>query len=133
MKVQIIRKQGIELDSQDTALCEKRTMLFYNCEKVRDQRRIRDYDRLSEERSAFRSADVKDIAESCQIPSCHVIFRGSESVGKSRTIHIEREMVLTACLAEVGQFFQGIQGSVFRRLGDIDHARHDHVLMVIIR
>ena len=37
-----------------------------------------------------------------------------------------------AGLAESSQFFQGIQGSVFRRLGDIDHARHDHVLMALI-
>ena len=63
MKVQIICEQGIELDPQNAAFRKKRAVLFYNCEKVRDQRRIRDHDRLSEERSAFRSADVEDIAE----------------------------------------------------------------------
>ena len=63
MKVQIICEQGIELDPQDAAFREERSVLLYDREKVRDQRRIRDSDRLAEERSAFRSADVEDIAE----------------------------------------------------------------------
>ena len=68
MKVQIICEQGIELDPQNAAFRKKRAVLFYNCEKVRDQRRIRDYDRLAEERSALCSADIEDIAKSRKIP-----------------------------------------------------------------
>jgi len=68
MKVQIICEQGIELDPQDAAFREERSVLLYDREKVRDQRRIRDYDRLAEERSALCSADIEDIAKSRKIP-----------------------------------------------------------------
>mgnify|MGYP000850121059 CR=1 FL=1 len=61
MKVQIICEQGIELDPQDAAFREERSVLLYDREKVRDQRRIRDYDRLAEERSALCSADIKSL------------------------------------------------------------------------
>ena len=75
MKVQIICEQGIELDPQNAALRKKRAVLLYDREKVRDQRRIRDHNRLAEERSALRSANIEDIAESRKILQCHVVFR----------------------------------------------------------
>ena len=64
---QRIREKGIKLDPQNAAFCEKRAVLFYDRKKVRDQRRIRNHDRLAEERSTLGSADIEDIAKSRKI------------------------------------------------------------------
>ena len=66
-RAEIIREKGIKLDPQNAAFREKRAVLFYDRKKVRDQRRIRNHDRLAEERSALCSADIEDIAKSRKI------------------------------------------------------------------
>ena len=67
MKIEIIGKQDIKLDPQDTAFCEQGTVLFNDRKKMRDQCRIGDHDSFAKESTAFCPTDVEDIAESCEI------------------------------------------------------------------
>ena len=67
MKIEIIGKQDIKLDPQDTAFCEQGTVLFNDRKKMWDQCRIGDHDSFAKESTAFRPTDVEDIAESCEI------------------------------------------------------------------
>ena len=89
--------------------------------------------RLPEQRPALRSSDIEGVAEAPEIRQGHVVFRGRQGVGQPGAVHVEGGIIAVAEGADPLQLLQGIQRPVFRRLGKIHQAGHDHMLPVFVR
>ena len=130
VEVEIIREEGIELEPGYKALGQEGTVLFDDGEEMGNQARIRKDDHLAEQGSAFRPADVEGTTETCQIGQGDVVCRAGEGIGQTGSVHIEFQLIFATDFADCGEFSPRVEGSVLRRLGDIDHARHDHMVPV---
>ena len=126
----MIGEQSLELDSQQASFGKKRSVLLDLSGQARHHPSAGEYDRFPEQQSAFRTADVEDIAQAAKIRKRDIIFRSSQGVCQSGPVHKERETIFSADTADLFQLFQTVQGSVLGRLGDIDHTGHHHVFPV---
>ena len=128
--VEPIGKERVELDAEQPSLGEQRAVLLDDGEKVWNEPRLGNDDRLAEQRAAFRAADVENVAQRGKVAQCHVVFRTGERVGKARAVNIERQTLFAAERADGRELLSGIERTVLRRLGDVDHPGHDRVVAV---
>ena len=130
--IKIIPEQFIELDSQQSSLCEKSSMLLDDCEQMGDFFRVRNYHRLAKKRAALRASDIKSIAQRCQIRQAHIILRTGQGIRKSCPIHIQINPILITYISESLQFCFCIKRSILCRMGQINHSGHYHMFMVLV-
>ena len=128
----MVREERIELHPCNAALGEQGAVLLDNAEEVRYGVSLRKDDSLAEECAAFRTADVEDVCEACDVGECHVVCRAGERVGEARTVEVERYAACTADGADGFKLCEGVERTVLRWLREVDHAGHDHVLTVRI-
>ena len=94
--VEPIGKQRVELEAEQPPLGEQRAVLLDDGEKVRNESRLRNDDRLAEQRAAFRAADVEDIAQRGKVAQRYVVLRTGERIGKACAVDIKRQSALMA-------------------------------------
>ena len=105
-------------------------MLLDDGEKVRNEPWLGNDDRLAEQCAAFCAADIENVAQRGKVAQCHVVFRARERVGKARAVDIERQVLFAAERADGRELLSGIERTVLRRLGEVDHPGHDRVVAV---
>ena len=105
-------------------------MLFDQGEKMRKGFAVRNDDGFAEQRAAFGSADIEGVAEPAEIRQRDVVFGAGEGVGQSGAVQIERHLKGPADPADFLKLPQAVQRSVFRGMGEVDHAGHHHMLPV---
>ena len=94
--VEPVGEQRVELETQQPPLGEQRAVLLDDGEKVRNESRLRNDDRLAEQRAAFRAADVEDIAQRGKVAQRYVVLRTGERIGKACAVDIKRQSALMA-------------------------------------
>ena len=107
-------------------------MLLDDGKEAGDQIRIRHDNSLPEEGSALGPADVKNIAIDRKIGKTDIICRAGKGIGQTGSVKLEGNAALSGYLVERLQFFPGVESPVLGRMGNIDHAGHDHVFAVIV-
>ena len=108
-------------------------MLLDDGKKGLDPVRVRDDHGLPEQGPALGPAYIKDVAEVRQVTEGQVVFRAGQGIAQAGAVQIERDPVFIADFPHLLQVFFRIQGPVFGRVGDIDHARCHHVVPVSVR
>ena len=132
-EVQIIREEGIELHAQQAALGQQRAVLLDGVHKMRRFVSLREDDRLTAEGADLGTADVEDIAEGSQVRQGEVRGGAGQAVAQARAVNEQQEAVLPAEGGDGLQIRFGIEGAVFGRPGQVNHAGLHHVLPGFIR
>ena len=99
---------------------------------MRHRSRLREDDRLADERAALRPADVEHIRQPRDVRERHIVRAAAERVRQARAVKEERHAVCAADFADGGQLRARVERAVLRRVRDIDHAGHHHVVAVLI-
>ena len=84
---------------------------------------------LAKEHALLGAADGKGVAQPGQLGQGQVAGLAHETVAQAGAVHIEEQAAVSAGRPDGFQLSLGIQGAVFRGLGDIHHGRLDHVLV----
>ena len=105
-------------------------MLLDDGEEMGNAALFRQDDGLAQQCAAFGSADIENITEPGQIRQGQFIGRTGQRIGQPGTIQIERDMMSLADIMDVCQFLFRIQRAIFGRMGQVDHARHNHMIVV---
>ena len=100
--IEIVREERVELDAEQASLREKRAALFHNGEEMRHRSRLREDDRLADERAALRPADVEHIRQPRDIRERHIVRAAAERVRQARAVKEERHAVCAADFADGG-------------------------------
>lgn len=130
--VQVVREQRIKLQAEQPALGEQGAVLLHDREEMRCTVLLREDDGLAEECAAFRAADVEGIAARGNQRQAHIVLGAGERVGEAGAIEEERELVGLADCVQAAQFLGCVERAVLRRMRDVDHAGHDHVVAVAV-
>ena len=85
---------------------------------------------FTEQRTALGSADVESVTEAGEIRKRHVVLPACQAIGEPCAVYIKRNIVLVTSLADLRQLIQRVKRAVFRGLGNIDQAGHDHMLVI---
>ena len=93
---------------------------------------FRKNDCLSAKCAYLGSTDIEYIGISGDIFQCHICLRAYQAVAKSCSVQKQWKIVFMAYLGDFFQFLLCIKGSVLGRMGNIDHSRKYHMLMVRI-
>ena len=107
-------------------------MLLDERKEMRKPSGIRDDHGFPEERAAFRTADIEGVAKTGKVRERKIIFRTGERIGKARAVEEKRDPVPAAHAADPGQFLFGIERTELGRLRNVNKARHDHMVAVLI-
>ena len=105
-------------------------MLLDDGEEVRYQILFSDDDSFAAQSTAFGPANVEDIAIPGQISQTNIIIPAGQTVSQTGTVTIQSDAVLPADIAEMLQFSQRIDRSIFSWLGNVEHPWFDHVIVV---
>lgn len=130
--IKSIGKQCTELDTSNASLRKKRAMLLDKWKEMRQTRRITSHNSLAKECSLLGATNIEDIAKTSNIGQRKVCSIRGQSVAQTRTIEIERDVMLMTDGTDRLKFGQRIDGAEFGGLRDIEHARRNHVLEGII-
>ena len=122
-----VGKECVELQPQQPPLCQQRAVLLDDGEKMRQQTGLC-HDSLSEQRAAFRAADVEYVAQLGKIVERHVVFGARQRIGQARAVQIQRDAILMTRGAYGGELCARIERAVFGGVGNIYHARHDRMV-----
>ena len=79
-QVEIVLKQGLELDAQETPLRKQRTVLLHLCDELANRPTVRDDDSLAEKGSALGTADVEHIRQTRKVRERDVICRRGQGI-----------------------------------------------------
>ena len=74
-QVEVILKQGLELDAQETPLRKQRTVLFHLRDESANRPTVGDDDSLTEKGAALGAADVEHIRQTRKVRERDVICR----------------------------------------------------------
>ena len=80
LKIQPVPEQLQKLNSQKTPLCQHTTFLFNTVAEIRFQLGIHDHNCFPKERADFRTANIKHIANFCNIRNCHIRPRSHQTI-----------------------------------------------------
>ena len=129
-EIQSIGKQRVELNSKHTALCQKRAVLLDRGQKMCRGFPVRKYHSLAQQSAGLSSADVKYVAELCQLRKRQIRAAAGKPIAQTRSVDKQRNVVLPADAVQLPQLRGGIQGSILRRPGEIKHSGKDHVVVI---
>ena len=130
--VEVVPEQLRELDAQQSSLCNQGTVLLYLCHKMRRRVVLCEDQCFTAKRPHLRSADVEHVGQASDVAKGHVVLVAGQGVSQTCTVQIQRNLVLPANQAQGLQFPAGVQRTVLRRLGNVQHARKYHVLMISV-
>ena len=132
LKVQTICKKRVKLDSEQSAFCEQ-------CSPLLDQRQemfwcfaARKYHGFSAQCSDFCPSDIENITVFCDHRKGDIRSLTHQTIAKSRSVEKQRNVIATAHLADGFQFCLCIQGTVLRRIGNINHPRKYHMFVAFV-
>ena len=131
-KAKLFRKERIELDAEHLALSEHGAVLLHQREEPRHRARLGEHNRLAEEQTALGPADIENVGQTSQVLERHIVRGGTQCIKKPCPVNIKRCAPAAADLRKCSQFRERIDGAVFRRLRDVDHARLHHVKAVAV-
>ena len=95
---------------------EKGAVLLNDGEEMGDQVLLRYHNRFSKQGPAFGSADIEHIAEPGYILEGYLITGAGEGIGQPRAVQEQRKTVFAAHAADLLEFTERIQRTVFRWL-----------------
>ena len=91
------------------------------------------YNGLPAQRSHLCPSYIKDIGQLRDILKRHITGAAHQPVAQARAVQKQQNPIGTAEIGERRQFLLCIYGTVFRRIGNIDHAGKYHMFMVLVR
>ena len=130
--IEAVREEGVELDAEDASLRQQRAALLDDGEEVRHGIRFREDNRLAEECTALRPADVERIAEARDGGERQLAYGTAEGVCEPRAVEEERNPICAADGADDLELIHRIERAVLGRVRDVDHAGAYHVVVVCI-
>ena len=99
--------------------------------KIEKAQETRELLKMQREETLLKDTDIyAAFAQRGKVAQCHVVFRTGERVGKARAVDIERQALFAAERADGRKLLSGIERTVLRRLGEVDHPGHDRVVAV---
>ena len=93
---------------------------------------MREHNGFAAECAAFGAADVEHIRELCDVCQRHIGIR-REAVAEACAIQKQRHGKLLANGRNALQLVSRVKRAVFRRMGDVHHARKYHVVVACVR
>ena len=87
---------------------------------------------LPEQGADLGAADVENIREPCQIRHGDIVDGRGQTIAQPCSVHKQQKIPPVAGGPDGGQLLQGVEGTVFRRVGQIDHGGLHLVLMGVI-
>ena len=92
------------------------------------QVRVGDHHRLPEQGPALGAPDVEHVAQPGQIGKGHVCLGRGQRVAHPGPVQEQVQAVLVADPAQGGELLFGVEGAVFRGVGEVHHLGLHHVL-----
>ena len=126
-QVESVGEEGVELDAEQAAFGEEGAVLLDDGEEVGQQAGVGDDDCFAEERSDFRAPDVEHVAQACDVGERDVGCVCGEAVSQACAVDVEGDAVAAADSAQGFELGEGVEGAVFGRVGDVEHAGGCHV------
>ena len=128
-KIEVICKQGIELDTKQASLGKQRAVLLHGGDKVFRCVIFREYHSFPTEGANLGAADVECITVFGDHGQRYIRLRAHKAIPKACTIKVKRKVKTMADIGNSGKFLFRIECPVLCGIGDIDHPGADHVLM----
>ena len=130
-EVEIVLHQRVELDAQKATLGQQGAVLLDDGEEMGrcGSVGVGENDRLATQGATLGAADVEHVAQVGQLLQGHIAALGHQAVAQTGTVDEQRQVVVTADVADGLQFLKGINRAHLGGKGDIDHAREHHVLV----
>ncbi len=132
LQIVVVCEQDIELHANQPSLGKYASGHLPDGEEILRQRRIGEHDSLAEKGTDFGAADVEHITAVCQVFQRDIRIIGCKLVSKPRAVNEQGDMVFPTDFVKVLKFLPGVQGAILGRIGDIDHARTNLMLPVLI-
>ena len=130
--IEMIGKQGFKLQSEEPSFGQQGAMLFYDGEKMGNGVFSWKDDSFAQQGSAFGTTDIERIAAFRNQGQGQFIFRSGEGVGQAGTIQIQRDVMRCTDSVQRSEFVCCIQSALFCRMGNVHHARHNHMIPAAI-
>ena len=129
LRVQIIGEQNVELDAQQTALCQQSALLLDHGHEV-GRCAVGEHHGLAAQRAHLGAADVEHIGEPGDVGQGHVGALGHQAVAQPGTVQKQRHLVFLTDGVQIFQLLFCVQGAVLGGVGDVHHAGEHHVVVV---
>ena len=121
LEIEVIREERVELDAQQAAFREERAVQFDVGEEM-GRRAFREDHRFAAEGAHFCAADIEDVGQGGDIGERHVGGGAHEAVAEARAVDVEGQGVFVADAAQRRELVFRVERSVFRGVGNVDHA-----------
>ena len=126
-QVEVVRKEGFELNAQQPSLGQQGSVLLDEGEEVRHEFRTGDDHRLAEERADLRASDVEDVAQAGDVAERDRIAVGGQPVSEPCAVEVEGNGAAPADTVERLQLLEAVQRAELRGMRYVEHSRGHHV------
>ena len=131
-EIQVVRKQRVELQAEQAALGQQRAVLFGNGGEISRHVVLCKDCGLAEQRADLRAADVEHVAQLGQLRQGNVALRAHQTVAEACAVDVEWDIVPAADAGQLDELTLGVERAELRRVGDVDHAGIDKMLVTRI-
>ena len=132
LKVEFVRKQGLELQADEGTLGNDGAVLLLDREEVLVGLAVGEDDGLAAQGANLCAADVEHVAVAGEIGQGDVVALGHQTIAQAGSVNVEGNVIALANLIYIVQFVGGVEGAQLGGEGDVDESGVDGVVAVAV-